>query len=1056
MRFSELRLIKYGKFDEATLAFPASATDLHMIVGPNEAGKSTTLSAVGDFLFGFPHSTNFDFRFPPQLLRVGAAIENGAERLSLRRRKGNGQTLMDDQEQIIDEGRLASMLGGQTRDSFQSMFSLDHNRLRLGGQAILDAEDDVGKAIFAAGSGLVSIARLADELEEEAKSIWAKTPSKTRAYYVAQTSADEALKRLRAAQVKPAQWEDRRKRVEALEAALDEGRKARALLRAELQKIERRRRVLPPIAQLRSAKAALVELADVAILPADSAETVIASRRDLAAASTQIQLATHQAETAREGLAAIAIAPELLERREAIDDLRQEVGAVDKSLADLPKRRVEQRACDERLSGLLTEIEWPQEPAATVRARLPGRPAIAELRSLLEALSGVGARTEGAKLAVGRRSDELASLEAQLSALPANRDLSGLPGAMRFVRSAGDLDRREAEAEGQLSAASRALVNTLAKLAPWAGSVDQLEQLRLPTPTETAHLGSALSKAEAQLEAFRADLEKLRDQAAQLELERSQMMRDDQAVSADEINSVRLRRDGIWEGIKHAVLKGDPVANPQEAVQQFEAAHAEADAVADKRFDKAELSGRLIEASKRLEQLNLAIEQAETRANGGGDAVAKANKAWSTTVTFAPGVTPIAFEAWRAQRERALHDAEAVRASEQTLGEVRAERDKARAILQTALTAIRADALGRDPATPIALLIDEADRLEQKAAAEVQKRNTLEAQIASAGDGLKQADAELLAANQAQQAWAKDWEPAVVGVGLDPAAAPPRIRAALDILDQIRTEIESILRFQERIDGMVADIKAFDLRVEQLAGQCGLAATTGEGADLLQQLVAAADEAGTLVERRAGLQKQLADAEERLRLAQVEAATAEARLHPIRSTAQVEGEVELDEAIARSDRARQLRRDVEALTNEIVGLGDGLSLVELLQDTEACDAITLKVQSDGLGEEVEALNGTIERLSAEHNTASADFRELDDGPDAAVAAADLAQARSEMEFQAEAYVQKRAEASLLRWAIDRYRREKQAPLLSRASELFSTLTLGRYARLSVEMDGGKP
>jgi len=41
---------------------------------------------------------------------------------------------------------------------------------------------------------------------------------------------------------------------------------------------------------------------------------------------------------------------------------------------------------------------------------------------------------------------------------------------------------------------------------------------------------------------------------------------------------------------------------------------------------------------------------------------------------------------------------------------------------------------------------------------------------------------------------------------------------------------------------------------------------------------------------------------------------------------------------------------------------------------------------------------------------------------------------------------------LLQWAIDRFRREKQAPLLKRAGELFSILTDGSFETLTLEFD----
>ena len=57
-----------------------------------------------------------------------------------------------------------------------------------------------------------------------------------------------------------------------------------------------------------------------------------------------------------------------------------------------------------------------------------------------------------------------------------------------------------------------------------------------------------------------------------------------------------------------------------------------------------------------------------------------------------------------------------------------------------------------------------------------------------------------------------------------------------------------------------------------------------------------------------------------------------------------------------------------------------------------------------------------------------------------------------MRDAAEQYIRVRTTATLLQWAIDRYRREKQAPLLKRAGQIFATLTLGAFTDLRVEYD----
>ena len=51
MRLLSLELEKFGAFADLRIAFRPDAR-LHVVYGPNEAGKSTALAAVGALLFG--------------------------------------------------------------------------------------------------------------------------------------------------------------------------------------------------------------------------------------------------------------------------------------------------------------------------------------------------------------------------------------------------------------------------------------------------------------------------------------------------------------------------------------------------------------------------------------------------------------------------------------------------------------------------------------------------------------------------------------------------------------------------------------------------------------------------------------------------------------------------------------------------------------------------------------------------------------------------------------------------------------------------------------------
>ena len=264
--------------------------------------------------------------------------------------------------------------------------------------------------------------------------------------------------------------------------------------------------------------------------------------------------------------------------------------------------------------------------------------------------------------------------------------------------------------------------------------------------------------------------------------------------------------------------------------------------------------------------------------------------------------------------------------------------------------------------------------------------------------------------------------------------------------EETRSEIEAILELERRTTAMQSDIDDFDSQVRVIAAACGVTDPSGTAADILIGLARAASEAKTLAERRAGLEQQLFAAETHLQSANDARELAKAGLRPLMEASRAEDDAALAAAIARSDKARALREDLNRLADEIVKAGGGL-LEALLDEVRDAEADALKVQSGDLQDALRTLSDEIEAKAAERATVQAEFARFDDGPDAAIAAADMEQAKAEMAAQAEAYVRKRAEVNLLRWAIDRYRAEKQTPLLKRASALFSILTRGNYVSL---------
>jgi chromosome segregation protein len=154
MRLRRLILGRYGHLTDAEIAFP-DTPDLHIVVGANEAGKSTALSAIGDALFRFPHRTPYDFLHSTRDLRIGVELQAADDRRAVfYRRKGRKDDLTDAADDPVPESAIAAFLGGATRERFDTVFGLNGAALRDGGRTILEGGGDAGSAIMGAYTGV--------------------------------------------------------------------------------------------------------------------------------------------------------------------------------------------------------------------------------------------------------------------------------------------------------------------------------------------------------------------------------------------------------------------------------------------------------------------------------------------------------------------------------------------------------------------------------------------------------------------------------------------------------------------------------------------------------------------------------------------------------------------------------------------------------------------------------------------------------------------------------------------------------------------------------------
>ncbi|MBX9608153.1 MAG: AAA family ATPase, partial [Gammaproteobacteria bacterium] len=291
MRFARLLLKAYGPFTARELMFTRrGASDLHLVYGPNEAGKSSTLRAVRGLLFGVPERTPDNFLHEFGDLRVGAELElpNG-ERLGLMRRKGRKQTLFpldlasgaELTTTPFDEDRLTRLLGGLDEPLYDSLFGLDLAGMAQGGRDLEEGRGEIGRALFRAATGLGDLHGLLASLDQAAGESFKARASTTRLNR-ALREFDEQRKRLREVTVRSSAWdaaESAHHEAEARHVALA---REVAEARARLQHLERLRGNLPLLAERALLLEELAALSAVPDLSPEAGQARVAAQTLLA------------------------------------------------------------------------------------------------------------------------------------------------------------------------------------------------------------------------------------------------------------------------------------------------------------------------------------------------------------------------------------------------------------------------------------------------------------------------------------------------------------------------------------------------------------------------------------------------------------------------------------------------------------------------------------------------------------------------------------------------------------------------------------------------------
>lgn len=164
MKFLSIHFDRVGPFRNTRIDFQPNK-HLHLVHGPNEAGKTSALKQLLGFLFGFESQSGDDFLFDYRHHRVFARlIDQQGKAREVSRKRGKGHTL--------DGATQADLLPGDlTKERFLELFAIDREKLRKGSEELFGGKTTLSDLLFQSLTGLGSLTQIRQVIEERKKQL---------------------------------------------------------------------------------------------------------------------------------------------------------------------------------------------------------------------------------------------------------------------------------------------------------------------------------------------------------------------------------------------------------------------------------------------------------------------------------------------------------------------------------------------------------------------------------------------------------------------------------------------------------------------------------------------------------------------------------------------------------------------------------------------------------------------------------------------------------------------------------------------------------------------
>jgi uncharacterized protein YhaN len=1049
MRFSRLTIPAYGPFTDFDLAFPKQETDLHILYGPNEAGKSSLLRAIEVLLFGIPGQTTDNFLHSYNRMRLVAVIEGtDGKHQYFDRRKGTKNTLLNEAGLALPETELTRWLGPVDQSFFTSMFGLNGEKLRKGAQDLLLGHGGIGETLFSASLGGTPVDKVIQALETEAQKLFAGNAQKE-IRRSAKVRAEHLDKR-KEVQVRPDDWK------EAEEAAAKAGEELGRLETSHKIKSNRQawlRRcmgALPLVGKLRDQQSQLEALPSLPDLPETFADALRAADSKQANLKQSIDQLDLEIAGLQERSAGCSPHAAVLERSLVIHELHTNLGAYRGNKQRASAKETEAATLKKEVVkqclnlGITTPVERLEELRITQLQAEKARSKERALRSARLALATDRTRRDELKKQIQQRVEQMISV-----------DTDKLTELKKLCGEAATIAERAAGLPAQcqrVSGLEQKLRSLKADL-PGAPADDQRTcDLPIPVRATIEQFRFRFEESRQHLQNVDQAVKKLHKDIRDAETEIEGLTRLKEIPDLDQLAAARAHRDRGWHlvlqdwkggGTTENLVDGTPLETAYpEAVEQ-------ADRLADRLRIEANAVAQLAEKRAKVRSLNqeLVDKQSDREAlQAAADTITKQWEAeWS-----ASGLPPRSASemmAWRETWADFRHTWEENKAARQSLD----HDSKAVESVTSAMAAVLglASPSFAEAHRAADTLLQELEQAKtDRAAAETLTKND-QSELQSLEEGLPEKEAEWKAA---ETEWATMAAALTLPGGLEPDVALEFLNSRRQLL----SEHDQHLSLAAEAEILFAEVRAYETHVASAAREVGLASAETE--HLERQLWIELERSTKAQSKLDELAEEIETKRGERDIAHTQWVLARASFKELCDKAALADESEVEGFLAAFDTYRHHSGRISELRENLAGLAGGESLDRFIAEVSAENPDSIETELGDLAHSLQSLSSRIHDAREAKFTADQRQADLERAGDEAARCEQLSRLEeSRMLEDGRRYIHLSLALTLLRSQIDTFRERNQGPFLNKASQWFSRLTGGSFGRLAASYaDGQKP